>query len=91
MGSVGSGEIYRANPAREIEQIAAVTVRAWLGPRGVLEDTSQGGGPDFWIKYHDRRQAVDMSGAPALSLRLILAAASLLSDERASSSSAPSR
>lgn len=58
MGSGGSEDIHRANPAREIEKIAAATVRAWLGTRGALEDASQGGGPDFWIEYHDGRRAV---------------------------------
>ena len=48
-------DIYHRNPARDIESFAVSVVSAWVGERGVVEDTSEGAGPDFHICYSDGR------------------------------------
>ena len=57
-----SEDRYLTNPARDVEKIAAATVSAWLGDIGTVDDTSSGGGPDFWINYQDGRRGVGEVG-----------------------------
>jgi hypothetical protein len=51
-------DIYRRNPARDIEKLAVALVQSWVGERGSVTDTSAGHGPDFSIAYEDGRVGV---------------------------------
>lgn len=55
-------DIYRRNPARDLEVFACRVVGVWLADRGTAEDTSRGSGPDFEIHYGDGRKAVGEVG-----------------------------
>lgn len=44
-------ELYRRNPARDVETFAVQVVRRWLGDRGAAVDMSAGHEPDFRIDY----------------------------------------
>lgn len=57
-----SDEIYRRNPARDVEKLAVEVVKRWVGALGTVRDTSSGGGPDFDIDYIDGRRAVGEVG-----------------------------
>jgi len=59
---VSSGDLYRRNPAREIERLAVFVVTSWVGDAGRVADTSSGGGPDFEIAYLDGRTAIGEVG-----------------------------
>jgi hypothetical protein len=48
-------DLYRQNPADDVERLAVDVVRPWVGERGVVHDTSTGHGPDFRIEYLDGR------------------------------------
>lgn len=48
-------EIYRRNPARDVETFAVQMVRHWLDDRGAVVDMSAGHEPDFRIDYSDGR------------------------------------
>lgn len=56
MADSSVSDLYRRNPARDIERFAVRVVRAWLGDRGVVEDTSAGHEPDFQLSYADGRK-----------------------------------
>lgn len=57
-----SDDLYRRNPARDVEQFAAEVVQSWVGVGGAVEDTSAGAGADFRIRYFDGRMAVGEVG-----------------------------
>jgi hypothetical protein len=59
---VASDDLYRRNPARDLEKLAASVVTSWVGEAGHVTDTSSGGGPDFEISYTDGRTAVGEVG-----------------------------
>jgi hypothetical protein len=45
---VCTGDIYRRNPARDVERYAIEVVTRWVGDRGQVHDTSAGPYPDFY-------------------------------------------
>ena len=53
-----SEELYRRNPARDIEALAVNVVRSWVGNLGLATDTSHGHRPDFRIDHVDGRVAL---------------------------------
>jgi hypothetical protein len=55
-------DLYRRNPARDIEKLAVRIVGSWLGARGEVRDTSAGHEPDFEIAYVDGRYAIGEVG-----------------------------
>lgn len=59
---MASGDLYRRNPARDVEQYAIKVVRHWLADRGHLIDTSAGHDVDFRIEYFDGRNGVGEVG-----------------------------
>ena len=59
---MASDDLYRRNPARDLEKLAASVVTSWVGEAGHVTDTSSGGGPDFEISYTDGRTAVGEVG-----------------------------
>ncbi len=52
---MSSDDLYRRNPARDVEQFALAIVKSWVGNRGTVRDTSTGHEPDFQIIYQDGR------------------------------------
>ncbi|MGA2531389.1 MAG: hypothetical protein ABSG36_19845 [Acidimicrobiales bacterium] len=50
------------NPARDVEQLAVLAVRTWLGDRGEVTDTSVGHDIDFRIEYRDGRLGIGEVG-----------------------------
>ena len=48
-------DLYRRNPARDIERFAVGSVQDWVADAGLVDDTSDGHGPDFCIHYADGR------------------------------------
>lgn len=54
---VGDDDLYRRNPARDVEQFAIRVVTGWVADRGDVEDLSAGHEPDFRISYADGRIA----------------------------------
>jgi len=50
------------NPAREVEQLAVLAVRTWLGDRGEVTDTSEGHDVDFRIEYRDGKLGIGEVG-----------------------------
>jgi hypothetical protein len=55
MAASSDRDLYRRNPARDIERFAVRVVRVWLGDMGVVQDTSAGHEPDFRLSYRDGR------------------------------------
>lgn len=50
-------DVYRRNPARDVEAFAVRVVRAWAEQIGKVTDLSAGHEPDFRIDYFDARVA----------------------------------
>jgi hypothetical protein len=55
-------DLYRRNPARDIEAFAISVLRFWISDNGTVEDTSGGHGPDFSLTYTDGRRGVGEVG-----------------------------
>lgn len=48
--------------SRQVERIAVETLRGWVGAKGTVADTGEGGGPDFEIHYADGRTGIGEVG-----------------------------
>jgi hypothetical protein len=51
-------DLYRRNPARDVEAFAVRMLRAWVGTAGVVDDQSSGPEPDFRVHYNDGRVGI---------------------------------